>query len=164
MGYEEKNEWGNVWRWVTKVEKDVKGTEKTWCWYGVGGKLNRAHPATEQRNKPMSHTRIVIAYMLGSSILDTDALTSGKGLSSSLMALRLDSILRGRNKMGYGGVDMKERRGTNSKLGLMGIAVNGDAAPRESDPIVTHQPPHEKAREKRTLYPLHIFDKSGLDE
>ena len=112
----------------------------------------------------MSHTRIVIAYMLGSSILDTDALTSGKGLSSSLMALRLDSILRGRNKMGYGGVDMKERRGTNSKLGLMGIAVNGDAAPRESDPIVARQPPHEKAREKRTLYPLHIFDKSGLDE
>ena len=66
--------------------------------------------------------------------------------------------------MGYGGVDMKERRGTNSKLGLMGVAVNGDAAPHEPDPIVTRQPPHEKAREKRTLYPLHIFNKSGLDE
>ena len=42
----------------------------------------------------MSHMRIVIAYMLGSSMLDTEALTSGKGLSLSLMASRPNSILQ----------------------------------------------------------------------
>ena len=55
---------------------------------------NGAHPPIEQRNIPMSHMRIVIAYMLGSSMLDTEALTSGKGLSLSLMASRPNSILQ----------------------------------------------------------------------
>jgi hypothetical protein len=63
-------------------------------------KYNGAHPAAEQRNKPMNHMRIVIAYMLGSSLLDTEALTSGKGLSSSLMTLRLNSIPRGDKENG----------------------------------------------------------------
>ena len=53
----------------------------------------------------MNHMRIVIAGMLGSSLLDTEALTSGKGLSSSLimMMLRLDSILRGEEDNGLCG-------------------------------------------------------------
>lgn len=48
----------------------------------------------------MNHMRIVIAYMLGSSLFDTEALTSGKRLSSSLMTLRLNSILRGEKENG----------------------------------------------------------------
>lgn len=54
-------------------------------------KKKGAHPTIEQRNRPMIHMRIVITYMLGSSVLDTEALTSGKGLSS--IVLRLNSIL-----------------------------------------------------------------------
>ena len=49
----------------------------------------------------MSHMRIVIAYMLGSSMLDTEALTSGKGLSLSI-ASRLNSILRGKKMVMVG--------------------------------------------------------------
>jgi hypothetical protein len=74
------------------------------------GKNQKAHPPTEQRNMPMNHMRIVITYMLGSSLLDTEALTSGKGLFSSI-ALRLNSILRERKWMMVSdGVDMKEKR------------------------------------------------------
>ena len=51
--------------------------------------------------------RTVIAGMLGSSLLDTEALTSGKGVSSSLMTLRLNFILGERKKTGNVG----QRRG-----------------------------------------------------
>lgn len=67
----------------------------------------------------MNHIRIVIVYMLGSSLSDTEALTSGKGLLS-LMTLRLNSILRGEKKPDMwisSGVDMKERKGRKSTLG-----------------------------------------------
>ena len=66
-------------------------------------KYNGAHPVAEQRNRPMNHMRIVIAHMLGSSLLDTEALTSGKGLSLSLMTLGLNSILRGEKENGLWG-------------------------------------------------------------
>ena len=66
-------------------------------------KYNGAHPAADQRKRPMNHMRIVIAYMLGSSLLDTEALTSGKGLSSSLMTLGSNSILRGEKENGLWG-------------------------------------------------------------
>jgi len=42
---------------------------------------------------PTSHIRKVIAGMSGSSTFDTDALTSGYGLSSSSIASRSNSIL-----------------------------------------------------------------------
>jgi hypothetical protein len=56
--------------------------------------------------------RIVIAHMLGSSLLDTEALTSGKGLSSCSIATKLTSILRGEKENGLWWVSggMKERR------------------------------------------------------
>ena len=57
--------------------------------------------------------RIVNAGMSGSSMLDTDALTSGKGLSSSSIASRSNSILRGEKEKGLwwvsDGVDMEDR-------------------------------------------------------
>ena len=46
-----------------------------------------------QSNRPTNHIRIVIAGMSGSSILDTEARTSGYGLSSSSMASKSNSIL-----------------------------------------------------------------------
>lgn len=42
---------------------------------------------------PTSHIRKVIAGMSGSSTFDTDALTSGYGLSSSSIASKSNSIL-----------------------------------------------------------------------
>ena len=73
-----------------------------------------AHPPTEQRNMPRNHMRNVIAHMLGSSLLDTEALTSGKGLSSCSIATKLTSILRGEKENGLwwvsGGIDTKQRR------------------------------------------------------
>jgi hypothetical protein len=90
----------------------------------------------------MSHMRIVIAHMLGSSILDTEALTSGKGLFSSIAA-RLNSILRG-GKM----VTVGQRRGRHERKEGNGgqvrvtILVN---LTRSSSPS-----PYEKAKEKRT--------------
>ena len=46
----------------------------------------------------MNHMRMVIAGMSGSLMLGTDALTSGKGLSSSPITLRLNSILQEKNE------------------------------------------------------------------
>ena len=46
-----------------------------------------------QSNKPTNHIRIVIAGISGSSILDTEARTSGYGLSSSSMASKSKSNL-----------------------------------------------------------------------
>ena len=46
----------------------------------------------------MNHIRIVSAYMLGSSVSDTEALTSGKGLPLSIA-----SGLNSGKKDGYGG-------------------------------------------------------------
>jgi hypothetical protein len=65
----------------------------------------------------MNHMRIVIAYILGSSLLDTDALTSGKGLSSSLMTLGLNSILRGGKENELYMSAMKKRKERKSTLG-----------------------------------------------
>ena len=48
-----------------------------------------------QSNKPTNHIRIVIAGISGSSILDTEARTSGYGLSSSSIASKSNSILEG---------------------------------------------------------------------
>jgi hypothetical protein len=48
-----------------------------------------------QRNKPINHIRAVIAGISGSSILDTEARTSGNGLSSSSIASKSNSILEG---------------------------------------------------------------------
>ena len=77
--------------------------------------MNGAHPPTEQRSRPTNHMRIVSAGMSGSSMLDTEALTSGKGLSSSSIASRSNSILRGEKENGLwrvsDGVDMEERQG-----------------------------------------------------
>jgi hypothetical protein len=47
-----------------------------------------------QSNKPTNHIRIVIAGISGSSILDTEAHTSGYGLSSSI-ASKSNSIPEG---------------------------------------------------------------------
>ena len=41
------------------------------------------YAAMKQRTRPMTHIRNVIAGISGSSILETDARTSGNGLSSS---------------------------------------------------------------------------------
>ena len=46
-----------------------------------------------QSSKPTNHIRIVIAGISGSSILDTEARTSGYGLSSSSMASKSKSNL-----------------------------------------------------------------------
>jgi hypothetical protein len=48
-----------------------------------------------QSNKPTNHMRIVIAGISGSSMLETEARTSGYGLSSSSMASKSNSILEG---------------------------------------------------------------------
>ena len=76
--------------------------------------MNRAHPPKEQRIRPTNHMRIVNAGMSGSSMLDTDALTSGKGLSSSSIASRSNSILWGEKEKGLwwvsDGVDMEDTK------------------------------------------------------
>lgn len=46
-----------------------------------------------QSNNPTIHIRMVKAGISGSSMLDTDARTSGKGLSSSSIASKSNSIL-----------------------------------------------------------------------
>ena len=84
--------------------------------------MNRAHPPKEQRSRPTNHMRIVNAGMSGSSMLDTDALTSGNGLSSSSIASRSNSILWGEKEKGLwwvsDGVDMEDRKvGERSALG-----------------------------------------------
>ena len=48
-----------------------------------------------QSNKPTNHIRIVKAGISGSSIFDTEARTSGYGLSSSSIASKSNSILEG---------------------------------------------------------------------
>ena len=73
------------------------------------GSMNEAHPPTEERDIPISHMRIVITYMLGSSLLDTEALTSGKGLSCS-KPTKLSSILGGEKEnelLWVSGVEME---------------------------------------------------------
>lgn len=49
--------------------------------------------AIVQRKMPINHIRMVRAGISGSSILDTEARTSGKGESSSSMASKSNSIL-----------------------------------------------------------------------
>ena len=82
--------------------------------------MNRAQPPKEQRIRPMNHMQIVNAGMSGSSMLDTDALTSGKGLSSSLIASRSNSILRGEKEKGLwwvgDRVDMEDRKGGEQRV------------------------------------------------
>ena len=51
------------------------------------------HLLTMQSNSPTNHIRIVNAGISGSSTLDTDARTSGNGLSSSSIASKSNSIL-----------------------------------------------------------------------
>ena len=46
-----------------------------------------------QSNKPTNHMRTVIAGISGSSMLETEARTSGYGLSSSSIASKSNSIL-----------------------------------------------------------------------
>jgi hypothetical protein len=46
-----------------------------------------------QSNSPTNHIRMVKAGISGSSMLDTDARTSGNGLSSSSIASKSNSIL-----------------------------------------------------------------------
>ena len=77
--------------------------------------------------------RIVNAGMLGSSMLDTEALTSGKGLPSSSIVLRSNS---GRKRRDCGGLAMRltwkiEKEGNEECIGLMKKklgAVNHDMA------------------------------------
>ena len=59
------------------------------------------HPPVIHKNRPTNHILIVIAGISGSSIFETEARTSGKGLSSSSIASRSNSILlRGENEKG----------------------------------------------------------------
>jgi hypothetical protein len=58
-----------------------------------------------QSNKPTNHIRIVKAGISGSSILDTEARTSGYGLSSSSIASKSNSIL------GVGVVSIQQQEG-----------------------------------------------------
>ena len=81
-----------------KLKKVLRALKRNSVSTVLARKKNGAYPAAEQRNRPMNHMRIVIAYMLGSSLLDTEALTSGNGLSSCPIATRLSSILRGRKE------------------------------------------------------------------
>lgn len=50
---------------------------------GIGRTRGRTYEEIRQRERPMNHIRIVIAGISGSSMLETDARTSGNGLSSS---------------------------------------------------------------------------------
>ena len=61
------------------------------CKAGGGGE--RTYPAIMHSKRPMSHMRSVRTGISGSSMFETDARTSGNGLSSSLMASKSNSIL-----------------------------------------------------------------------
>ena len=56
-------------------------------------KTKKTNVLVIQSNRPTNHIRIVIAGISGSSILDTEARTSGYGLSSSSMASKSKSNL-----------------------------------------------------------------------
>lgn len=57
-------------------------------------KVKKTNVLVIQSNRPTNHIRIVIAGISGSSILDTEARTSGYGLSSSSMASKSKSNLK----------------------------------------------------------------------
>ena len=83
---------------LRKLKKTLRALKRSGVSTAFQGKSNGAHPPIEQRDRPMNHIRIVSAYMLGSSVSDTEALTSGKGLPLSIA-----SGLNSGKKDGYGG-------------------------------------------------------------
>ena len=73
-----------------KLKKTFKDLGKLGTAKIDGGWTN---PPIIQSTRPMTHIRKVITGISGSSMLETDARTSGKGLSSSLTASKSNSIL-----------------------------------------------------------------------
>ena len=97
---EQKHEWYDRRRRRTEVEEYIEGT------VGVIISCISLHSTTPKKirkrktdllvihnNNPTNHILIVIAGISGSSIFDTDARTSGNGLSSSSIASKSNSIL-----------------------------------------------------------------------
>ena len=91
---------------------------------GLGARVEerseRTNLAVMQRASPMTHMRMVIAGISGSSMLDTEARTSGKGLSSSSTASRSNSILRGGAVSGQRGPCVAGRRHRHAALARRG--------------------------------------------
>ena len=58
------------------------------------GEQYATYPVTRVSMSPMTHILNVRHGISGSSMFDTDALTSGKGLSSSSIASKSNSILQ----------------------------------------------------------------------
>ena len=81
-------------------------------------KKGLSYPPHVHRNRPINHIRIVMAGISGSSMLDTEALTSGYGLSSSSIASRSSSILRGEKENGFS--DVVDMKGEERKKGRGG--------------------------------------------
>ena len=91
--YKEEYEGDNSRRWVAEVEEDVESATRV-----VRIIFQRLHDLDTNllivhSKSPTNHIRIVIAGISGSSIFETDALTSGNGESSSSIASKSNSIL-----------------------------------------------------------------------
>ena len=89
-------------------------------------KKGLSYPPHVHRNRPINHIRIVMAGISGSSMLDTEALTSGYGLSSSSIASRSSSILRGEKENGFS--DVVDMKGEERKKGRGGVKKDAEGA------------------------------------
>ena len=94
VGDEKEGDRYDGWRRVAEVEKHVEGATTIHCGKSKYIKEDEiTNVLVMQSNKPTNHIRIVIAGISGSSTLDTEARTSGYGLSSSSMASKSKSNL-----------------------------------------------------------------------
>jgi hypothetical protein len=104
VGNQKKNNWDEQWRGLAEIEKDVHGTALVRKKRKENGGLvrhekeahgrGRTHLPVKERKRPTSHIRIVRTGMSGSSMFETEARTSGYGLSSSWTVSKSNFILR----------------------------------------------------------------------
>jgi hypothetical protein len=78
---------------------EIEGAEnQVTSQYNERNKNGVTYPPAMHKSNPMIHILMVSAGISGSSMLETEALTSGYRLSSSSMALRSNSILGEKEK------------------------------------------------------------------